>query len=186
MKLRAQRDSAAGHISQFARYLPAASRQRLLLGRSETYSFTARPYPRTGGGVLQDRRLRRIAAVLSLVTKPGAQRNLGPLASRWSCCGATQRRAPDPENRITLRKQRIRIHNLANNLEAHDRLVYRWLDTLQAVERTPDPGGQESLGSIPVARRRCGDGLMPAAPAGWASDRHLRVGLTARSHEWAT
>ena len=44
---------------------------------------------------------------------------------------------PDPENRVTLQGDRLRVNYLPNCLEAHDRLVYRWLDTIQAVEADP-------------------------------------------------
>ena len=44
---------------------------------------------------------------------------------------------PDPENRVSLRGDRIQISYLPNNREAHDRLVYRWLDTMQKLEADP-------------------------------------------------
>ena len=44
---------------------------------------------------------------------------------------------PDPHNKIWLHNNQIRINYLHNNREAHDRLVYRWIDTLKAVESDP-------------------------------------------------
>jgi choline dehydrogenase-like flavoprotein len=44
---------------------------------------------------------------------------------------------PDPENRVSLRGERVVVNDLPNNREAHDRLVYRWLAVMQQVERDP-------------------------------------------------
>jgi len=64
---------------------------------------------------------------------------------------------PTPsKNRINLRNKRIRIQYLANNLEAHDRLVYRRYDTCRPIEsRPPDPGEsrRKGLDPFPVARQ---------------------------------
>ncbi|MCP9772222.1 GMC family oxidoreductase [Synechococcus sp. Tobar12-5m-g] len=91
----------------------------------------------SGGGVLQDPLFAESPPVLSLVTRLLPNEALKRLAVRSVCWWATSAVLPDPDNRVTLRNNRIRIHYLPNNLEAHDRLVYRWLDTLQAVEADP-------------------------------------------------
>lgn len=39
---------------------------------------------------------------------------------------------PDPDNKVWLQNDQIRINYIHNNREAHDRLVYRWIDTLKA------------------------------------------------------
>ena len=44
---------------------------------------------------------------------------------------------PDPENAVTIQNNRVKINYIHNNLEAHDRLVYRWLDTLKVIENNP-------------------------------------------------
>lgn len=38
---------------------------------------------------------------------------------------------------MTVRGERIDVASIANNHEAHDRLVYRWLDTIQKTEADP-------------------------------------------------
>jgi choline dehydrogenase-like flavoprotein len=79
---------------------------------------------------------------------------------------------PDPENRVTLQGDRLQITYLANNREAHDRLVYRWLDTLkkteddpltQVVQRAPIyPRGEAPLSVMGFACGTCRMGSDPA------------------------
>jgi len=93
---------------------------------------------------------------------------------------------PDPENRLTVQGDRIQINYVANNREAHDRLVYRWLDTIQAVEadpltqvvrRTPIyPRGEAPLAVMGYACGTCRMGSDPATSV---------VDLEGRSHEVA-
>ncbi|NQV11138.1 MAG: GMC family oxidoreductase [Cyanobacteria bacterium] len=137
-----------------------------------------------GGGVLQDPLFAESPPVLSLVTKLLPNATLAQLASRSVCWWATSAVLPDPENRITLRNKRIRIQYLPNNLEAHDRLVYRWLDTLQAVEADPQtqvvkkawihPRGEAPLAVMGYACGTCRMGSDPASSV---------VDLNGRSHE---
>ena len=78
---------------------------------------------------------------------------------------------PDPENRVWVDENKIRINYLHNNLEAHDRLVYRWLDTLNKVEndsrtsvvtRTPThPRGSAPLSVVGYACGTCRMGTSP-------------------------
>ena len=67
----------------------------------------------------------------------------------------------------------IRINYLHNNREAHDRLVYRWIDTLKAVEADPvtkvvtsepvHPRGEAPLSVVGYACGTCRMGDDPAA-----------------------
>jgi choline dehydrogenase-like flavoprotein len=90
-----------------------------------------------GGGVLQDALFAESPPVLSLVTKLLPNFGLEQLASRsvswWAMSGGAAR----PHNRVTVKGDRIDVAYLANNREAHDRLVYRWLDTIQKTEADP-------------------------------------------------
>ena len=89
------------------------------------------------GGVLQDALFAESPPVLSLVTKLIPDFGLERLASRSVAWWAMSEVAPDPHNKVWLNNDQIRINYIPNNREAHDRLVYRWIDTLKAVENDP-------------------------------------------------
>ena len=75
--------------------------------------------------------------MLSLVTKLIPDFGLERLASRSVAWWAMTEVRPDPHNKVWLQNDQIRINYIHNNREAHDRLVYRWIDTLKAVEADP-------------------------------------------------
>ena len=88
---------------------------------------------------------------------------------------------PDPHNRITLRGSQLQINYLPNNREAHDRLVYRWIDTLKQVESDPDchvvkPAPTHPRGEAPltVMGSVCGTCRMGSNPATSVVDLHCR------------
>ena len=89
------------------------------------------------GGVLQDALFAESPPVLSLVTKLIPDFGLERLASRSVAWWAMTEVGPDPHNKVWLNNDQIRINYIPNNREAHDRLVYRWIDTLKAVENDP-------------------------------------------------
>ena len=91
----------------------------------------------TAGGVLQDALFAESPPVLSLVTKMIPDFGLERLASRSVVWWAMSEVLPDPHNKVWLHNDQIRVNYLHNNREAHDRLVYRWIDTLKAVEADP-------------------------------------------------
>ena len=70
--------------------------------------------------------------MLSLVTKLIPDFGLERLASRSVGWWAMTEVRPDPDNKVWLQNDQIRINYIQNNREAHDRLVYRWIDTLKA------------------------------------------------------
>jgi choline dehydrogenase-like flavoprotein len=137
-----------------------------------------------GGGVLQDALFAESPPVLSLVTRLMPNFGLEQLASRsitwWAMSGVL----PDPHNRVVLRGSHLQLNYTANNNEAHDRLVYRWLDTLKAVEADPltlvakgaptHPRGEAPLSAIGVACGTCRMGADPASSV---------VNLEGRCHE---
>jgi hypothetical protein len=59
------------------------------------------------------------------------------LASRSVAWWAMSEVLPDTHNKVWLNNDQIRINYIHNNREAHDRLVYRWIDTLKAIEADP-------------------------------------------------
>ena len=137
-----------------------------------------------GGGVLQDALFAESPPVLSLVTKLLPNFGLNQLASRSISWWAMSPVLPDPHNRVSLRGDRIQITYQPNNREAHDRLVYRWIDTLKAVEADPEchvvkeapthPRGEAPLSAIGYSCGTCRMGDNPATSV---------VDLQGRSHE---
>ena len=91
----------------------------------------------TAGGVLQDALFAESPPVLSLVTRLIPNFGLQRLASRSVAWWAMTEVMPDPDNKVWLNNSQIRIDYIHNNREAHDRLVYRWIDTLKSVESDP-------------------------------------------------
>ncbi len=140
----------------------------------------------SGGGVLQDALFAESPPVLSLVTKLMPNFGLEQLASRSVVWWATSAVRPDPHNRLTLRGNHLQIHYLPNNREAHDRLVYRWIDTLKQVEADPlcqvvKPAPTHPRGEAPltVMGSVCGTCRMGSNPATSVVD------LQGRCHELA-
>ncbi|QNI55664.1 glucose-methanol-choline oxidoreductase family protein [Synechococcus sp. BIOS-E4-1] len=113
------------------------------------------------GGVLQDALFAESPPVLSLVSKLIPNFGIKRLASRTVAWWAMTEVLPDQENKVWLNKEQIRINYLHNNREAHDRLVYRWIDTLKAVEADP---GTKVVTSEPVHPR----GEAPLSVVGFA------------------
>lgn len=111
---------------------------------------------------------------------------LEQLAARSVSWWAMSPVRPDAHNRISLRGDRIQITYLPNNREAHDRLVYRWIDVLKAVEADPltqvvnpaptHPRGEAPLSVMGFACGTCRMGSNPATAV---------VDLEGRSHEIA-
>lgn len=141
---------------------------------------------RGGGGVLQDPLFAESPPVLSLVSRLLPDPALEWLADRsvsWWVASAVR---PDPENRVSLRGERVVVNYLPNNREAHDRLVYRWLAVMQQVERDPAttvvqrapiyPRGEAPLSVMGFACGTCRMGTDPAQSV---------VNLEGRSHEVA-
>ena len=125
------------------------------------------------GGVLQDALFAESPPVLSLISKLIPSFGIKRLASRTVAWWAMTEVLPDQEYRIWLNKEQIRINYLHNNREAHDRLVYRWIDTLKSVESDPytkvvtsepvHPRGEAPLSVVGFACGTCRMGEDPAA-----------------------
>lgn len=90
-----------------------------------------------GGGVLQDPLFAESPPLLSLITKVVPNFVLERLATRTISWWALSSVRPDPDNRVSLRGKQLNINYVPNNIEAHDRLVYRWLNTLRKLEADP-------------------------------------------------
>ena len=119
------------------------------------------------GGVLQDALFAESPPVLSLISKLIPSFGIKRLASRTVAWWAMTEVLPDQENRVWLNKEQIRINYLHNNREAHDRLVYRWIDTLKSVEADPYTKVVNQSPFIPAVKPLSALWALPAAPAAW-------------------
>ncbi len=141
---------------------------------------------RNGGGVLQDPLFAESPPLLSLVSRLLPDGALEWLADRSITWWAMTAVLPDPDNRVTVKGDRIDVAYIANNREAHDRLVYRWLDTIQKTEADPEtqvvqrapiyPRGEAPLSVMGFACGTCRMGSDPACSV---------VDLQGRCHELA-
>jgi choline dehydrogenase-like flavoprotein len=125
-----------------------------------------------GGGVLRDSLFAASPPVLSLVARLLPDGALEWLADRSLTWWVMTPVLPDPANRVSLRGDQVHVDYLPNCREAHDRLVYRWLDEIQKVDDdplTPDvrrtvvyPRGEAPLAVIGHACGTCRMGSDPA------------------------
>lgn len=132
------------------------------------------------GGVLQDAIFAESPPVLSLVTKFMPNFGLKQLATRSIAWWAMTEVLPDPKNRVEVKGGKLTVHFAANNAEAHDRLVYRWLDVLKAVEKDNklfSRSGLHPRGEVPlsVMANQCGTCRMGTDPATSVLDIHCRA-----------
>ncbi|MGV0029075.1 GMC oxidoreductase [Phormidesmis priestleyi] len=96
------------------------------------------PYPmghvQNSGGILQDVIFSEAPPILSVLTRLMPEFGLRQLATRSIGWWLQTEDLPDPDNRVRLSGDRLHLEYQPRNLEAHDRLVYRWIDVLKAVE----------------------------------------------------
>lgn len=87
------------------------------------------------GGLLQDITFAESPPILSVLAKaiPGA--GIKQLALRSIGWWLHSEVVPDPNNRIEVKGDKLFFHYTPNNLEAHDRLVHRWMDVLKSVDK---------------------------------------------------
>lgn len=133
------------------------------------------------GGVLQDAIFAESPPVLSLVTKLMPNFGLKQLATRSIGWWAMTEVLPDPKNRVEVRNDKLYLNYTPNNNEAHDRLVYRWLDVLKAVEKddsaTFQRAGMHPRGEVPlqVVAYQCGTCRMGPDPTSSVLDSNCRA-----------
>lgn len=96
------------------------------------------PYPmghvQNAGGILQDVLFAEAPPVLSIFTRIMPGFGLRQLATRSLGWWLQTEDLPNPNNRVWLSGDKLRFDYEPSNIEAHDRLVYRWVDVLKAVE----------------------------------------------------
>ncbi len=140
------------------------------------------------GGLLQDIIFAESPPLLSVLARFLPDAGLTRLAKRsigwWAQTGVL----PDPNNRVywqTLSrygrpKKKLRYEFTPNNLEAHDRLVYRWMGVLKDIENTGQELRQSTVyprGETPVevAGYQCGTARMGTDPATSVLDINCRT-----------
>ena len=88
------------------------------------------------GGLLQNVMFAESPPLLSGLAKLMPGFGLRQLAIRSIGWWLQTEDLPDPNNRVRLKNSKLYLEYTPNNTEAHDRLIYRWLDTLKTVDRT--------------------------------------------------
>lgn len=87
---------------------------------------------------------------------------------------------PDANNRVRVDGKKLRIEYTPNNNEAHDRLLYRWIEVLKAIEKQLDGFRQGIIyprGEVPiqVMANQCGTCRFGEDPDTSVLDRHCRT-----------
>ncbi len=87
------------------------------------------------GGLLTDVIFAEAPPLTSVLAKFMPGFGLKQLATRSIGWWAQTEDLPNPNNRVRFDGKKLYIDYTPNNLEAHDRLVYRWIDVLKAIEQ---------------------------------------------------
>ncbi|NES20154.1 MAG: GMC family oxidoreductase [Symploca sp. SIO3E6] len=123
------------------------------------------PYPmghiQNTGGLLSDIIFAEEPPLFSVLAKFMPGFGLKQLATRSIGWWTQTEDLPDPNNRVRVEGNKLFVDYTPNNLEAHDRLVYRWTEVLKTVEKDLD-GFQRGVihprGEVPiqVMANQCG------------------------------
>ncbi len=96
------------------------------------------PYPmghiQNSGGILQDVIFSESPPLLSILAKRMPGFGLKQLAKRSIGWWLQTEDLPVPKNRIRVQGDKLYLDYTPNNTEAHDRLIYRWIDVLKAID----------------------------------------------------
>ena len=98
------------------------------------------PYPlghvQNSGGIYQDVIFAEAPPILSALSRVMPNFGLRQLATHSIGWWLKTEDLPDPNNRVYYLGNKLRVDYTPNNVEAHDRLVYRWVDVLKNVEQS--------------------------------------------------
>ena len=96
------------------------------------------PYPmghiQNSGGILQDVIFSESPPLLSVAAKLMPGFGLKQLAKRSIGWWLQTEDLPSPKNRVRVEGSKLYLDYTTNNTEAHDRLIYRWIDVLKAID----------------------------------------------------
>ena len=142
------------------------------------------PYPMghiyNTGGLLTDIIFAEAPPLLSILAKYMPEFGLKQLATRSIGWWVQTEDLPDPNNRVRVEGGRLHTDYTSNNVEAHDRLVYRWMEVLKTAEAHLDgfqgkilrPRGEAP---IQVMANQCGTCRFGDDPATSVLDRNCRT-----------
>ncbi len=175
---------AAKNDGQFPR---SVSINDFYWGDEDFYNF---PYPmghiQNSGGLLQDVIFAESPPLLSVLARLVPNVGLTKLATSSIGWWAQTGTLPKAENRVYLKdgrkKKKLRYEFTPNNLEAHDRLVYRWMGILKELEgssigmrqSTVYPRGESPIEVVGYQSGTCRMGTDPATSV---------LDLNCRTHE---
>lgn len=114
------------------------------------------------GGLLQDIIFAESPPVLSLFAKVMPGFGVKQMATHSIGWWAQTETLPNPDNRVRVEGDKLYFEYTPNNIEAHDRLVYRWIEVLKAAEKTGKSvfqrSGMHPRGEAPiqVVANQCG------------------------------
>jgi choline dehydrogenase-like flavoprotein len=100
------------------------------------------------GGILQDVIFSESPPILSVAAKLMPGFGLKQLAKRSIGWWLQTEDLPSPKNRVRVQGDKLYLSYTPNNTEAHDRLIYRWIDVLKAID-----GNKQSIyprGETPI------------------------------------
>lgn len=108
------------------------------------------------GGILQDVIFSKSPPILSVAAKLMPGFGLKQLAKRSIGWWLQTEDLPNPNNRVTIKGSKLYLDYTPNNVEAHDRLLYRWQEVLKATDK--QSRGIHPYGSTPiqVVAHQCG------------------------------
>ncbi|MGB6297740.1 MAG: GMC family oxidoreductase [Rivularia sp. (in: cyanobacteria)] len=86
------------------------------------------------GGILQDVIFAESPPLLSILAKRMPGFGLKQLAKRSIGWWLQTEDLPVPKNRVRIQDSKLYVDYTANNTEAHDRLIYRWIDVLNSID----------------------------------------------------
>ncbi len=132
------------------------------------------------GGLLQDVIFAESPPLLSVLAKvlPGA--GIKQLAMRSIGWWAQTEVLPSVDNRVYWENGKLRLAFTPHNAEAHDRLVFRWIETLQKMEKTTvgiQRSGIHPRAEVPiqVVAHQCGTCRMGTDPKTAVLDLYCRA-----------
>jgi choline dehydrogenase-like flavoprotein len=108
------------------------------------------------GGILQDVIFSESPPILSVAAKLMPGFGLKQLAKRSIGWWLQTEDLPNPNNRVRIKGSKLYLDYTLNNLEAHDRLLYRWQEVLKATDKQSRGIHPYGSVSIQVVAHQCG------------------------------
>lgn len=121
------------------------------------------PYPmgqiQNSGGLLQDIIFAESPPILSGLAKVLPGFGLSQMATHSIGWWAQTEDLPDPNNQVRVEGHKLFLDYTPNNTNAHERLVYRWVEVLKGVEKIiHKPSNMHPAGEMPISvvAHQCG------------------------------